>query len=516
LQKPYQRAVIKTALRHALLPHNSDAGLAIAALYPQNLIAVTVAPASRWFIQRIGGSVEHHVIEISQLVDARPLNRFHILVVSFCILILYVDGIDFAAANVAAPQIVKALGLDGGAMGLIFGAGNFGILLGTLVFGYIGDLRGRRIGAIGGVLAYSVPAIAVFWASNIDHLVVLRFLAGLGIGGVVPNVISLLNESAPKKFRATFVLLAFVGYSLGSVTSGQIGARIVPILGWNSIFVIAGAAGVVLVVVLSLLLPESVRYLTLREPSSQRTRSLVRRLAPDVAISDQASFTLQLPPRRSFAIGQLFAGDRRWVTPLLWIVYFAESLTYMTLLSWFTTLLVGAGASPIQASNGYSWGAVGGICLMLALARLVDRIGPLATAATAVMAIVGLFVMATAVISIDIRIAMAVVTYAFCQVTHNSLNATVGTFYSTDIRARAVAWATGWGRVALTIGPLVTGFLLAAKLPHATILHIMVGPYVVVICICLVLGLIYRSRSGLPGAGRALEPAPSLRPHPVR
>jgi len=115
--------------------------------------------------------------------------------------------------------------------------------------------------------------------------------------------------------------------------------------------------------------------------------------------------------------------------------------------------------------------------------------------------------MGTAVISIESRIAMAVVTYAFCQVTHNSLNATVGTFYSTDIRARAVAWATGWGRVALTIGPLVTGFLLAAELPHATILHIMVVPYVFVICICVALGLIYRSRSGLPGSGRASEPA---------
>jgi AAHS family 4-hydroxybenzoate transporter-like MFS transporter len=452
----------------------------------------------------------NHVIEVSQLVDARPLNRFHILVVSLCILILYVDGIDFAAANVAAPQIVKALGLDGGAMGLIFGAGNFGILIGTLVFGYIGDLYGRKIGAIGGVLAYSLPALAIFWASDIDHLIFLRFLAGLGIGGVIPNVISLLNESAPKKFRATFVLLAFVGYSLGSVTSGQIGARLVPSLGWNSIFVIAGGAGVTLVVFLILFLPESVRYLTLREPSSARTRSLVRRLAPDVDISDQTGFTLQLPPRRAFSIGQLFEGDRRRITPLLWVGYFAESLTYMTLLSWFTTLLIGAGATAIQASNAYSWGGVGGICLMLALSRLVDRIGPLALVTTALLAIVGLIVMGTMVISIETRMAIAVITYGLCQVTHNSLNATVGTFYSTDIRARAVAWATGWGRVALTIGPLVTGFLLAAKLPHASILYIMAGPYLVVSGVCLALGLIYRARSNRPGSDHAPEPAPSL------
>jgi MFS transporter, AAHS family, 4-hydroxybenzoate transporter len=451
-----------------------------------------------------------HAIEISQLVETRPLNRFHVLVVSLCILVLYVDGIDFAAANVAAPQIVKALSLDGSAMGLIFAAGNFGILIGTVVFGYVGDLHGRKIGAIGGVLAYSLPAIAIFWASGLDHLIVLRFLAGLGIGGVVPNVISLLNETAPKKFRATFVLLAFIGYSLGSVTSGQIGARVVPGLGWNSIFVVAGGAGVTLVVFLALFLPESVRYLTLREPSSDRTRALVRRLAPDVPISEQTSFTLQLPQSRAFSIGQLFEGDRRRVTPLLWIGYFAESLTYMTLLSWFTTLLVGAGATTIQASNAYSWGAAGGICLMLTLSRLVDRIGPLAMVATALLAIAGFMVMATEAISIDTRVVIAVMTYGLCQVTHNSLNATVGTFYSTDIRARAVAWATGWGRVALTIGPLVTGFLLAANLPRAAILHIMAGPYLVVSCVCLGLGLIYRARSTLPSSDRGPEPAESL------
>jgi AAHS family 4-hydroxybenzoate transporter-like MFS transporter len=461
---------------------------------------------------------ENHVIEVSRLVEARPLNRFHILVVSLCILILYVDGIDFAAANVAAPQIVKALGLSGNAMGLVFGAGNFGILLGTILFGYVGDRYGRKIGAIGGVLAYSLPAIAIFWASNVDHLAVLRFLAGLGIGGVVPNVISLLNETAPKKFRATFVLLAFVGYSLGSVTSGQIGARIVPTLGWNSIFVVAGVAGVVLMALLSVLLPESVRYLTLREPASARTRSIVRRLARDVVIPDEARFVLELPPRGKFSVRQLFDGDWRRVTPLLWVGYFAESLTYMTLLSWFTTLLVGAGATTFQASNAYSWGAVGGICLMLALSRLVDSIGPLATAATALIAIVGLFVLGTADIAIESRIVIAIATYGFCQVTHNSLNATVGTFYSTDVRARAVAWATGWGRVALTIGPVVTGFLLAAKLPHATILHIMAGPYVIVICMCVALGIIYRSRAALRGSGpnRDAETAPPLQLHPVQ
>jgi AAHS family 4-hydroxybenzoate transporter-like MFS transporter len=194
---------------------------------------------------------DRRIIEINELVDKARLNRFHFLLVAMVMLILWVDGTDFAAANVAAPQITKALGVDRGAMGQVFGAGNFGILLGSLLFGYVGDQFGRKVGAIGGVLAYSLPAIGVLFATSVEHLVVLRFIAGLGIGGVIPNVIALLNESAPRRIRATFVVCGFVGYSLGSFTSAQIVGHLSPLLGWQTPFVIAGGVGVILAVVLS-------------------------------------------------------------------------------------------------------------------------------------------------------------------------------------------------------------------------------------------------------------------------
>jgi MFS transporter, AAHS family, 4-hydroxybenzoate transporter len=451
-------------------------------------------------------AMDGNAIDIGRLVETRKLNRFHVYMVFLGLLILLIDGMDFAAANVAAPRIIKALGTDRAAMGQVFAYGNFGILCGSLLFGFIGDIYGRKIGAIAGVYAYSLPAVAVLFASTIDHLMVLRFFAGLGIGGVVPNVVALLNETAPKKFRATFVLLGFVGYSLGSSISGQIGAWLVPIYGWHIIFVVAGLTGVTFATVLCFALPESVRFLTLREPLSARTRKIVRRIAPDLAMTPETRFVITVPPAGKYSIKELFADDRRIVTPLLWLGYFAESLTYMTLISWFTTLLTDFGVPQTQAALAYSWGALGGICAMLLLMRLIDRFGQMATVMTAVLGCAGILMLGSE-LSNETRVMLAVATYAVCQVTHNSLNATVASFYPTNMRAKGVGWASGCGRVSLTLGPLITGYLLAAHLPSKQVLELIAAPYVVVTCTCLALGLLYRARNRA-GAGETAAIVP--------
>ena len=153
-----------------------------------------------------GRPVENHPreIDVGELLENRRLGRFQWLTLILGCLILFVDGLDFSAANVGAPAILRALNAQKSAMGIVFGAGFVGILVGSLIFGYIGDRFGRKTGAILGVLAYSVPALLTVFATSLDQLATYRFLSGLGIGGVVPNVIALLTETAPKRYRNQF------------------------------------------------------------------------------------------------------------------------------------------------------------------------------------------------------------------------------------------------------------------------------------------------------------------------
>ena len=444
-------------------------------------------------------------VDVSELVDSGRFNRFHWRIILMAVLILWVDGTDFAAANVAAPDIIRALHTDRGAMGMVFGAGNFGILVGSLFFGYVGDLYGRKIGAIGGVLAYSAPAFLILFAGSVNEMVVLRFLAGLGIGGVIPNVIALLNECAPRRVRATLVSLGFVGYGLGSFTSAQIVAHFSPLFGWQTPFVLAGSMGLALACILAFTLPESVRFLTLREPDSARTRAMVARIAPDRDFAPETRFFIQVPKAQKIAIGDLFRENRRLITPLLWACYFADSLTYMTLISWFTTLLTDAGLAQSAAASTYSWGALAGIVGLVAVARPIDWFGPFATVATAACGMAGILALAWGGLTLASFVPVAILAYTMCNITHNTLNAIVGTFYPTSMRAKGVGWATGLGRMALVLGPLITGFLLAAHLPTRDVLTLIAAPYAVVIAASSVLGFHWRGRGETATAAAAQE-----------
>ena len=254
-------------------------------------------------------------VEVSELVEEQKFGAYQLRTLVLCFLILFIDGLDYSAANVGAPSIIRAFGVERSAMGLVFGWGNFGILCGSLLFGYLGDRFGRKTGAIAGVFTYSLPALAIAFAHSIDHLMVLRFFAGLGIGGVIPNTIALLTETAPKRYRSSFVMLCFVGYSAGTAAIGQVAAWLIPIYGWQVVFVTAGATGTLLGAFLAYALSELPRWMALHKPTSARLLAVMRRLAPRENFGPETSFYLTTSrPAERFRVRQLFAGDLKWVT----------------------------------------------------------------------------------------------------------------------------------------------------------------------------------------------------------
>src|SRR6185436_1441291 len=224
------------------------------------------------------------------------------------------------------------------------------------------DRYGRKLGALLGVLAYSAPALLMPFASSLEQVALFRFLTGLGIGGVVPNVIALLSETAPKRYRISAVMASFVGYSLGNATIGQVAAWLIPVFSWWIVFVTAGLAGLTLFTVLIFLLPESIQLLAAKQPDSPRLRRLVVRLAPELSVTPETRFVLKRPANETkFSLALLFTGYRRYATPLIWVAFFAEALTYMTLSAWFAVILERAGLPPVQAALTFSFAAMGAI-----------------------------------------------------------------------------------------------------------------------------------------------------------
>ena len=417
-------------------------------------------------------------VDVGALLEERKLNRFHALTLGLCVAILFVDGLDFSASNVGAPAIMRAFDVDRSTVSYVISSGYFGIFVGSILFGYLGDRYGRRFGAILGVLAYSIPGLFTIFVTSIEELAVLRFLTGLGMGGVVPNVIALLTETAPRKYRATFVMIAYVGYSMGNAAIGQVAAWFIPEFGWPIVFVVASVAGLVLCAVIAVALPESISYLMVTKPESPELKRLIQRLAPDAQLDD-ARFVL---PRaeRQFSLKLLFTEHRRIATPLLWIAYFSEFLTYMTFAGLFAVILEDAGLQPTEASQTFSYAYVGAMIAILALARPVDAFGPKAALVSASIAMAALVYLGTPGLSVSTITVVAIVALACSSATHQSLNGIVGGFYPTIIRGNGVGYASGWGRIAAIIGPMIASLLFAANLSLQQFLICLAAPYLVV------------------------------------
>ncbi|HWE76376.1 MAG TPA: MFS transporter [Stellaceae bacterium] len=425
-------------------------------------------------------------IDVAELLDGLKLGRLHVLVFTLCFIALFLDGMDFGTVLVAAPAILRDWHLQQNAMGIVFGAGNFGLLIGAVIFGKIGDRYGRRVGIIAGVLTYSLPALVTGFAGDINQLLVLRCLTALGIGGVVPNAIALLNETAPKKYRASFVIVSLIGNSLGAAGVGGLAAATIPHYGWPAVFIIVGALGLVLSLLLYAALPESIRYLTLAAPASPRLRRMIGHVAPGIA--PDAGFHLEQQKKvAKFNIGILFRGRLGAATPLLWCAYFFEALTFFTILSWSVVLLQNNGVSPAMASLAFAYGGLGSILAHLILARLVDKFGATVIALSGLLAIVALFCLGSLGLSTTMTVAMMILVITVSAGTHDSLNGIVASFYPTAIRGNGVGYASGFGRLGAIPGPVIGGFLLSAGLPFSTVMNIIAIPYVLLVIVCFML-----------------------------
>ena len=154
-------------------------------------------------------------IQVSRLLDERGLSSFQIKLLVWSFFIVLIDGYDIAAIAFAAPHLVRSWGVAPSALGPVFSASLIGILFGSALFGWVGDRYGRKAALVSSNLLFGVFTLAAAYSANLDQMFWLRLLAGLGIGGVIPNIVAINAESAPRKLRATLAIIAVGCVPLG-------------------------------------------------------------------------------------------------------------------------------------------------------------------------------------------------------------------------------------------------------------------------------------------------------------
>ncbi|RZG68275.1 MFS transporter [Acinetobacter bouvetii] len=403
-------------------------------------------------------------LDINSIVDKAKFTPFHFNVVAWCLLIILFDGYDLAINGVVLPLLMKDWGLTAMQAGMLASCALAGMMFGAMFFGSLADKIGRKKVIMICIVLFSGLTFAGGFASNPTEFAILRFLAGLGIGGVMPNLVALTSEYAPQKMRSTLVTTMFSGYAVGGVMAALLGSWFTPDFGWQIMFFIAGIP-VFLLPVIWKFLPESLAFIV-KENKQEKARSIVSKLAPNVAVTGQTTFSLpQESVPESANVVSLFRRGRATNTLLFWLAFFTCLLTMYALSSWLPKLMMAAGYSMDNSLMFMMVMNVGAVVGIVGGGILADRfhlkpvLMVLGMMGAIVMSLMGfqsnqflLYILVFLAGAASIGSQMLLYSY-------------VAQFYPLAIRSTGIGWSSAIGRMGAIVGPILIGGLLGMNLP---------------------------------------------------
>lgn len=387
-------------------------------------------------------------INISRLVDTTRLRPFHLWLTAWCLLAMMADGFDLLNASIAGPALIKEWGISRASLGPVFSASLVGFFVGAPFFGYLGDRFGRRMAIITSLILVGVTTWACAWATNLQDLLWLRFLSGLGLGGVLPNVIALNAEFTPKRLRATVLVVTAMGISLGGMVPGIVGVTLMPTYGWPVIFVVGGIVPLVVGLGMMFAIPDSIKFMVLRGGHDEAVARLARRLDPTLTIEPGTRFVLDRAEGSAKTRGSPLALFRHgWaaVTALVWLIFVLNLMANNLMNAWLPMIVQSSGHSAAQGAYAGSLyqlgGTIGGLCMGI----LIDRFGLKILVAAFALAVPVLVFAGTPGISDSLLLAMAFFSGSVIIGMQTALNASAGLIYRPTCVPMASAMRSAWG-----------------------------------------------------------------------
>lgn len=371
-----------------------------------------------------------------------------------CLLAVFCEGIDLQAAGVAAGGIIPEFKPSPGQLGDFFSASTLGLFLGALIGGRLSDSLGRKRVVVTSIAVFGLFSLLTALAWDMQSLFWARLLTGLGLGGALPNLIALVNESSAPRRRSANVALAYSGAPFGGALASLISMAIEP-AHWRWIFIAGGVAPLIIAPIMRAKLRESPAF---------------ERMHGELAVAGSAGGRAAGNPRPGSFVA-IFAAGRSTPTLLLWVSFFLGLLMLYLLLSWLPTLLVGNGMTKPQAAAAQiAFNVGGGLAALLMGQVLEGRLRGAGVLATFVALPVLILLLSKAPPQVGLTVLIVFGLGCAVLAAQAFLYATAPMCYPTSIRGVGVGVAVAFGRIGSIAGPKLAGLLKAAGHSYSQLL----------------------------------------------
>ncbi len=398
-------------------------------------------------------------INITETIDNSEVRSFQVGVFVLCGLCLIMDGFDVQSWGYVAPSLFTEWGIASAA-GRVASFTLTGVLIGSLLFSMLADRIGRRPVLIGSTLYFSALTLLTARVTSLEQLLVIRFVAGLGLGAIMPNAVALVGEYSPRRSRVMAMLVVSNGFTIGAAVAGFIATYLIPRFGWRSVFYFGGTVPLVIGLLMFVSLPESLQFLTLRKRSRDVIARWLQRVEPAVSVTPATQFVVNEEKKEGVPLITLFHEGRATGTLLLWTMQFMNLINLYMLSTWLPTIARGMGMTTTAALMVGTMFQTGGAVGSIAIGKPIEKWGFFGVL-IACFAGAGVMIGMIGLPGLTAAALFVVVFLAGFGILGGQAgnNAVAATYYPTMLRSTGVGAALGIGRIGSILGPSVAEFM---------------------------------------------------------
>ncbi|MBP6563515.1 MAG: MFS transporter, partial [Neisseriaceae bacterium] len=434
-------------------------------------------------------------VNVQHFINEHRFSGFQWLIFILCFLVTLFDGFDTAAIGYVAPSLLGEWGLEKADLAPVMSAALLGLAFGAVSFGPVADMIGRKKVLIVSVMIFALGSWASAEASSLLQLEIFRFITGVGLGAAMPNAVTLLSEYCPEKRRFFLVNTMFCGFPVGAAMGGFLAAWMIPEFGWRSVLWLGAVAPAILVVVMLLVLPESVRYLVAKNKPHAQVKKILQKISPAAQQAQRFFLTETQPELEGNKSGISVVVSKHYLlgSVMLWVTYFMGLVIFYGVINWMPLLFKEANMPPALGSVVTGLFALGGLGA-IANGWLMDRYNPsrLITFFWVLTAILVALIGVVANMNISLLVVVIVLAGIVMNTAQSSMPSFAASFYPTSGRTTGVSWMLGIGRFGGIAGSFLVAQLIARHLDLTSIFFILAIPAAISAVALIVKGLFYK------------------------